>query len=518
LTIGGLTVLASCTSAPSGPQRITTYDMEPTRFGVTSLPLTAAITLDRRGESAIQEFDVTCKQKRYAMALDDEFTKIAVPALSEGFSSLTVAPKEDVAGKYDLIIETTVPTISLQEVNCELTRWWHLILPIPGWLMAPLTWHDDHTATVVAELRFRTTVKDRQGTILFDEHFTRKETALFPPTSPRFSIPRSEWRQEFHQVFSRSLQDAIRELTLALNDSMAIRQYAKSTNAKDKGLSARDIMVPVLAPSDVDDVTSNPVPRRHNAYAVVIGVEHYRRIPTAEYATRDALVMAQYLTKVMGYPEGHVMILLNEMASLTDLRKHLEEWLPNNVEKDGTVFVYYAGQGAPNVSMKDGYILPYDADPAFLGITGYALNRLYETLGALPAKEIIVVLDSSFCGVGGRSVGATDQRPVKIDMQPAVLRSRNMAVLTATSGTQRGSLFTEQGHSLFTYFLLKGLKKDNDVNRDGVVDLNEWFNYLERHVPAVSRTQHNTQQDPQLITAPAFNRSIHLAGRAASQP
>jgi hypothetical protein len=516
-TIGTLTLLASCASAPSSPQRITTYEMEARRFGLTTLPLTAAMTLDKRGESAIQEFDVACKRKRYAMALDEEFTKVAVPALSEAFSSLTLVPKNDAVGKYDLIIETTVPTLALQEIDCELTRWWHLMLPIPGWLMAPLTWHDDHTATVAAEIRFGATVKDRQGRVLFNQEYGRKDTALFPPTSARFSIPRSEWQREFHQVFSRSLQDAVREFTLALNDSIAVRTFARSMHAKDKAKPVQDI-VPAVAPSDVDDVTSTPVRRRHNAYAVVIGVEHYRRIPSADYATRDALIMAQYLTKVMGYPEEHVMVLLNENASLTDLRKHVEHWLPNNVEPDGTVFVYYAGQGAPNVSTKDGYILPYDADPAYLDITGYSLHRLYETLGALPAKEIIVVLDSNFCGVGTRSIGANDTRPIKIEMKQRVLQSAKMAVLTATSGTQAGSLYAEQGHSVFTYFLLKGLKRDNDVNRDGIVDLSELFGYLERHVPARARTQDHMEQEPQLIAAPALNTSIHMAAVGRRTP
>jgi uncharacterized caspase-like protein len=212
----------------------------------------------------------------------------------------------------------------------------------------------------------------------------------------------------------------------------------------------------------------------------------------------------------MGYPEEHVMVLLNEHASLTDLRKHVEQWLPNNVEKDGTVFVYYAGHGAPNVSMKDGYILPYDADPVFMSITGYSLDRLYDTLGTLPAKEIIVVLDSSFCGLGTRSVGAKESHPIQIDMRQRVLQSRNMAVLTATSGTQPGSLYAEQGHSVFTYFLLKGLKKDTDANSDGIVDLNELFTYLARHVPALSRQQSNHQQEPQLIAGPDLNTSIHM--------
>jgi len=33
---------------------------------------------------------------------------------------------------------------------------------------------------------------------------------------------------------------------------------------------------------------------------------------------------------------------------LGDFVKYFEKWLPNNVEKDSTVFVYYSGHGAPD--------------------------------------------------------------------------------------------------------------------------------------------------------------------------
>ena len=65
-------------------------------------------------------------------------------------------------------------------------------------------------------------------------------------------------------------------------------------------------------------------------------------MPKADYAVADAKTMTEYLTKVMGYPEENVVTLTNDTASLTDFAKYFEKWLPNNVEKDSSVFIYYS--------------------------------------------------------------------------------------------------------------------------------------------------------------------------------
>lgn len=149
--------------------------------------------------------------------------------------------------------------------------------------------------------------------------------------------------------------------------------------------------------SDVDDLPSKKATANKNAYAIVIGIERYRqKLPKADFATADAKTMTEYLTKVMGYQEENVVTLTNDHAAKSDFEKYFEKWLPNNVEKDGSVFIYYSGHGAPNVKTGDAFLVPYDGDPSFIDQTGYSLKRLYESLGKLQAKEIIVALDSCF--------------------------------------------------------------------------------------------------------------------------
>ena len=143
-----------------------------------------------------------------------------------------------------------------------------------------------------------------------------------------------------------------------------------------------------LLKSDVDELPDIRAKLNKNAYAIVIGIEQYRqKLPKADFATRDAKKITEYLTKAMGYPEENVITLLNDHASNVDFVKYFEKWLPNNVEKDGTVFVYYSGHGAPDTKTGCAYLVPYDGDPAFIAETGYSLKRMYDALGKLPAPK-----------------------------------------------------------------------------------------------------------------------------------
>jgi len=200
----------------------------------------------------------------------------------------------------------------------------------------------------------------------------------------------------------------------------------------------------------------------------------------------------------MGYPGENIVTLLNDRASFVDFAKYFEKWLPNNVEENGTVFVYYSGHGAPNPNTGDAYLVPYDGDPSFIEQTGYSLKRLYQNLNKLPAKEIIVVLDSCFSGAGGRSVLAKGARPLVMNMDKQVFHSDRIAILSAAAGNQISSTYDEKGHGLFTYFLLKGIKNEDVVNPDGSVAINDLFSYIKPQVERIARKQYNNEQTPQL--------------------
>ena len=70
-------------------------------------------------------------------------------------------------------------------------------------------------------------------------------------------------------------------------------------------------------------------------------------------------------------------------------------------------------------------------------------------------------------------------------MQGITPISRSSA--TASRGSEVSLEVPELGHGLFTHYLVQGLKGAADLDRDGIVSLQEVYQYLEQQVAQKSR-------------------------------
>lgn len=254
------------------------------------------------------------------------------------------------------------------------------------------------------------------------------------------------------------------------------------------------------APSSDVDAPRYKKGSRPDDFAVVIGIDGYSELPSATYAERDASAVKAHLL-ALGYPERNVALLLGAKAGRASVAKMLETWLANNVNERSTVFVYYSGHGAPDPKTGDAYLVPWDGDPQFLQDTAYPIKRLYAKLSALKAKRAVVALDACFSGSGGRSVLAKGLRPLVAQVSLAQDAAKVVSLTAAEGGQVTGTL-DEQGHGLFTYYLLRGLN-GAAKDADGKVTLRGLHEYLTPNVQDGARRQ-NRDQTPQLLGAPAL--------------
>ncbi len=222
--------------------------------------------------------------------------------------------------------------------------------------------------------------------------------------------------------------------------------------------------------------------------AIVIGIEKYQNIPKSDYSAGDAKLVKSYF-KALGFAERNIEFITDERATKSSIEKSIEAWLPNRVKKDSKVIVYYSGHGAPEPKTGDAYIVPFDGDPNYLEVTGYPLKRLYDKLGKLQVAEVVVLLDSCFSGAGGRSVLAKGARPLVMMTEASVISS-NMAILSATQGTQISTSSPEKRHGVFTYYFLKALK-------EGKKTIAEIYEYIKPLVEDEAKTL-NVQQSPSI--------------------
>ncbi|MDD5657065.1 MAG: caspase family protein [Elusimicrobia bacterium] len=308
--------------------------------------------------------------------------------------------------------------------------------------------------------------------------------------------------QDFVEAYKWYLLAALRENPAAregmkrLSQAMTKEQVAeaqKLANAYQAVLAGQPAPALRLLVSDVDAPALRLV-EKPAGFALVVGVENYKDLPSAQFAERDADSMRKTLL-ALGYPERNVVTLKGSEATIAGLRKYLEEWLPRNVGENSSVFFYFSGHGAPDPGDGTSYLVPWDGDPSYLKSTAYPLEKVLALLSGLKAKRVVAVTDACFSGAGGRSVLAKGARPLVTKVGAAAVPG-NLTVFAAASGDQITSTLDDQGHGTFTYYFLKGLSgaaKDGS----GAVTAKGLYDYLKPKVQDAARRQ-NRDQEPVL--------------------
>ena len=256
----------------------------------------------------------------------------------------------------------------------------------------------------------------------------------------------------------------------------------------------------IVEESNVDIDIPQTSMGNQDAVALVIGNRDYdhRDVPSVDYAVRDAQTIRKYLIQTLGYPTANIIYLEN--TTLSHLRTAVSQ-LSNQVLPDQSdVFVYYSGHGAPSVDTEKGYLLPVDCNPDFVETGGYSLDEFYQVLGDLPARHTYVVIDACFSGISAAGPLLKNASPVYIKVENSALMNGKVTLFTSATGDQISSWYPDKNHSLFTYYFLRALHGDADLNRDKQLTVAEIQDYIDSNVPRMARRLHNREQTPQVIT------------------
>ena len=173
------------------------------------------------------------------------------------------------------------------------------------------------------------------------------------------------------------------------------------------------------------------------------------------------------------------------------------------------VYIFYAGHGTPDPAGKDAYIVPYEGNPDSPGML-YPLTKMYGELSKLPAKQVIVMLDSCFSGAKGRGVLSEGARPLFMSLENHVLTGNKVVVIAGAKGNQISSDYDKVKHGLFTYYLLRGIRGEADKNGSGVVNVGELYEYVKQNVTRRASLEFNRDQTPDLLPGKATGSVLSL--------
>ena len=243
-----------------------------------------------------------------------------------------------------------------------------------------------------------------------------------------------------------------------------------------------------------------------NAVAVVIGNRYYQHAPNVDFAENDAYAIKQYLVKSFGYAEQNIIYIkdattaafVETFGSETNYKGRLFSKV--NLSGSSDVFIYYSGHGAPdlNPGNRKPYLVPTDAAPDYLALSGYTLDTLYKNLAKLNVNSITIVLDACFSGDSDGGALIPNASPVAVKVEMAKSNLKNAAIFTSSSPGEISSWHRDERHGLFTYFFLKGLNGDADIDGDKSILTSEMQKYLGKHVPYHALQISNRRQTPTL--------------------
>ena len=285
------------------------------------------------------------------------------------------------------------------------------------------------------------------------------------------------------------------------NKPIPVRQQAATPSPAPKNTYAAD--KPATNPtvkrtiSAVDQNIPETQAKNPNTFVVIFANENYKNVAAVPFAKNDGTIFRQYCQKTLGIP--HTNIHYVENASYNDIRLELA-WLKNVCEQyEGTasVILYYAGHGIPDASDKSAYLLPVDGDGRYVA-TGYKLDELYEKLGDMPTKSVVVLLDACFSGANKDGKMLASERGVAIKSRPGMPKG-NTVVFSAAQGDETALPNEAEGHGMFTYYILKKLQETK-----GDVTLQDLSQYVIREVGRISAVQ-NKPQTPTITPAVAVS-------------
>ena len=180
-------------------------------------------------------------------------------------------------------------------------------------------------------------------------------------------------------------------------------------------------------------------------YALLIGISTYATASlNLSFAAADAESLQEVLLdpEVGAYEAENVRLLVNEQATRRNIVSALGTWLPNRVQPDDSVLVFYSGHGALGAT-DDAYWVTYDADVEDLASSSLSNKEISTLIAALPAKRKLTLIDSCFSEATASKFRALVPTDVFREF-------RGQGVVTITASTGQEKSVEVNGHGAFT--------------------------------------------------------------------
>jgi len=278
-------------------------------------------------------------------------------------------------------------------------------------------------------------------------------------------------------------------------------------DVEDKSGSRTRVLIPVSPIKEATRVSGKK-------YALIIGISKYknnlRSIQNLEFADVDARAIYEFLQKPAagGFAREDMLLLSNEQATHARIRDALTSFI-SKPEANDLLVIFFAGHGAPDPIVRQNlYIIAHDTDIEDMPGTAIDMAMLRGYVDRnVRSKRVVLLMDA--CHSGGLSSGTRDlgNNLSNLYLEKWLYQEEGRAIITSSDVNEisRESQKWGNGHGVFTYYVLQGLKGDADTNQDRFVSVGELFRYVRQKV----RSDTDSKQNPRML--PGANENLALS-------
>ena len=212
-------------------------------------------------------------------------------------------------------------------------------------------------------------------------------------------------------------------------------------------------------------------------YALIIGNNKYNDQKLAQLKTpaADSQALAKILDDKTIGSFDEVTPLVNQTE--TKVRRAISSFLTNK-KPDDLVLLYFSGHGILDDRGRL-YLALKDTQVDLLKATSIPSSFVADEMDSCRSKRQILILDCCHSGAFARGTKGEQKAITETTFEGSGF---GRVVLTASDSTQyalEGDQVIKQTElSLFTHFLLEGLQTGSaDMNNDGLIALDEWYDY-----------------------------------------
>ena len=227
---------------------------------------------------------------------------------------------------------------------------------------------------------------------------------------------------------------------------------------------------------------------REKRKALIISISDYLNdLAPLDFCKADGEEMYETL-KFFGYeiPDNNRLI---GQISFSQVRPAISKFFTDkSIKPKDTLIFYFSGHGIPD-GIGEHYLATSDIDPDVPWDNGFSFGDLTKMMDRSNSRRIIVILDCCYSGSarlegkgvkGEESAARLGREAIEQNIKNSIPPGEGRCILASSLAYQESFQMKKLGHSLFTYYLLKGLKggEGESIDNEGNVTPESLSNYV----------------------------------------